>query len=70
MKLLTAVLQEILGLFVDDGRLAIGVLAIVAAVAGLAAMAILPPALIGFALLAALVALLAENIIRRARARR
>jgi hypothetical protein len=70
MKALVALLKELLGLFFDDGRLAIAVLAILAATAllqlagpfaGLAAAAFL---------VAGIIAALLENVIRTARAMR
>ncbi|MBV1700339.1 MAG: hypothetical protein KGQ46_00795 [Hyphomicrobiales bacterium] len=63
MKLLKAVLSEIFGLFVDDDRLALGVLAMVASLA-LALKTGLVPALAGPFLLIGCALLLIENVWR------
>ena len=66
MKLLTTILTELFGLFVDDGSLAVGILAIV----GLLAFAIsfgLPAVVAGPLLFAACALLLAENVARTLR---
>jgi hypothetical protein len=67
MKLVLSAARGVLGLFVDDGALAIGVLGLVAAGAALAAFKILEPDSLGFALLAGLAALLVENVLRSGR---
>jgi hypothetical protein len=61
------VLKELLGLFVDDGSLAIAILAWVAIVAALMGVAGLPGALGGGLLFVGLAAILIENVWRAAR---
>ena len=67
MNFLASVVKEILGLFVDDGSLAIGVLASI----GLLALAagFVPAPWLGAPFFAALCALLVENTLRSARKR-
>ena len=67
MNLASIVLKELLGLFVDDGSLAIGILVCVAAVAALLKFAVLSPSVCGALLIAGLAALLIENLWRAAR---
>ena len=63
MSLFLAILKELFGLFVDDGSLAIGILALVAVLAGATAIG-LPPIVTGPLLFIACAALMAENIHR------
>ena len=67
MKFVSIVLKQLFGLFVDDGSLAIGILACVGLVAALLKLAMLPPALCGGLLFAGLAALLIENVWRAAK---
>jgi hypothetical protein len=67
MNLASIVVKELLGLFVDDGSLAIGILACVAAVAALLEFDVLSPAACGALLIAGLAALLIGNLWRAAR---
>jgi hypothetical protein len=60
VKLLAGIAREILGLFVDDGMLAVGILAIVAVAAIVASLAPGIPA--GIVLLAGLLFLLLANV--------
>jgi hypothetical protein len=67
MRVLRAALREVLGLFVDDGSLAVAVVAwVVACAAGLRWLDP-DPALLALALLLGLAAVLAENVRRAAR---
>ena len=59
-------LGELVGLFVEDGSLALAILAVVAAAALLAAVAA-PPALTGLLLLGGCLAVLIENVMRSRR---
>lgn len=67
MTQLSVVMKELLGLFVDDGSLAIAVLAWVAIVAALIRVAGVSGALGGGLLFVGLAAILIENIWRAAR---
>jgi hypothetical protein len=60
MKLLAGIARELLGLFVDDGLLAVGILAIVAVAAIVASVA--PGIAAGIVLLAGLLFLLLANV--------
>ncbi len=60
MKLLAGIARELLGLFVDDGMLAVGILAIVAVAAIVASLA--PGIAAGIVLLAGLLFLLLANV--------
>jgi hypothetical protein len=66
MNTLKQALQELLGLFVEDGSLALAILVLVAAAALLVAAAA-PKLLVGALLLGGSVALLAENVLRAQR---
>jgi hypothetical protein len=59
-------LRELLGLFVDDGSLALGIVGVVAAAAILSILGG-PPVAIGFMLLLGCAAVLVENILRARR---
>ena len=61
MKLLAGVARELIGLFVDDGMLAIGILAVVAVAALAASLA--PGIAAGAVLLAGLPILLFANVL-------
>lgn len=69
MTLATTILKELFGLFVDDGSLAIGVLLLVAGLA-LALQLGLPAIVAGPLLFFACAALVVENVLRSARAKR
>jgi hypothetical protein len=67
MPRLHPVLAELLGLFVDDGSLALAALLLVAVVAVLAKLAMAPPILIGALLAIGCLAILIESVLRAAR---
>ena len=69
MKFLQSVLTELFGMFVDDGSLAIAILAWVAIIALVQRLAVLPPGVVGALLFLGLAGLLIENVLRRARKR-
>lgn len=69
MSMLAAIAKELLGLFVDDGSLALAILAWVALFAGLMSVSALPAAAAGILLFAGLAGILIENVLRRARKR-
>jgi hypothetical protein len=69
MKLITAIVQEVIGLFVEDGSLALAILALVAT-AMIVAVLGAPPAIVGILLLLGSLGVLAENVLRAARKRR
>lgn len=64
--LLTTILREIFGLFVDDGSLALAILAVVALVALALRWTALAPEAGGLLLVVGLVGVLAENLRRSA----
>jgi dolichol kinase len=66
MNGLAEALRELVGLFVEDGSLALGIIAVVAAAAVLSMLGIAPGA-VGFVLLLGCVAVLVENILRARR---
>jgi hypothetical protein len=66
MNMLRRWLGELVGLFVEDGSLALAILAVVA-VAALLAAAAAPPVLIGLLLLGGCLAVLVENVLRSRR---
>ena len=67
MKVLSTVLKELLGLFVDDGSLALAILALVGALAALQYSRALSPAVGGGMLFLGLAILLVENVWRSVR---
>jgi len=67
MKLLTAILGEIKGLFVEDNRFALAIIGLAAVVIGVAGLGA-PPTLTGILLVAGSLGLLADTVLR-ARAR-
>ena len=67
MSLARQVLNELFGLFVDDGSLAVAILALVAALAALARLGLVTPPLGGGLLALGLAGLLLENLFRSAR---
>jgi hypothetical protein len=66
MRTLTAILREVAGLFVDDGSLALAILAVVAVAAFLAIVLKTSAFAVGLVLLGGCVAVLIENVIRTA----
>lgn len=69
MTTLSAVIKELLGLFIDDGSLALAILAWVAIVAGLTSLSIVPAIAGGALLFTGLAVILIENVLRRSRKR-
>ena len=69
MSMIETIAKELLGLFVDDGSLALAILAWVAVVAALLSVSALPGGVAGILLFAGLVGILIENVLRRARKR-
>jgi hypothetical protein len=67
MRVLRAIWDEVLGLFVDDGSLAAAILVVVGMVALLRKFDVIAPPLGGGMLFGGLVAILLENIRRGAR---
>ena len=67
MSALRPILAELVGLFVDDGSLALAAILLVAVTAALSALALLPPVLIGALLAIGCVAILIESVFRAAR---
>lgn len=67
MKWLRTAAQEVFGLFVDDGSLALGILVWTAVFAGLQHFAVISGSAQGLLLFAGFAALLLENIIRSSR---
>ena len=63
MSALRQWLGELLGLFVEDGSLALAILAVVVVAAILAAAAV-PPIFVGLLLLGGCLAVLVENVVR------
>lgn len=70
MKLLAAVYEEVVGMFIDDGNLALFSLALVVIAALLAKLAPIPLLWIGVLLLAGCLGILAESVMRAARPKR
>jgi hypothetical protein len=69
MNALLAFASDIFGLFVDDGSLALAVLVWVALVGLASALLPVPSAAIGILIFLGCAAILAENVLRRARRR-
>ena len=67
MTFLRSVLAELFGMFVDDGSLALAILAWVAVIAAVQSLAAVPASMIGILLFLGLALLLLENVMRRAR---
>ncbi len=67
MKVMGAVWNEVLGLFVDDGSLAAAILVLVGLVATLRGRGLIGPALGGGVLFGGLVVILLENVRRSSR---
>jgi hypothetical protein len=66
MKTLLSILRDVAGLFVDDGSLALAILAVVAVAAFLAIVLKVSALAVGLVLLGGCVAVLIENVIRTA----
>ena len=67
MRTLIAILREVAGLFVDDGSLALAILAVVGIAAFLAIILKASALAVGLVLLGGCVAVLVENIMRTVR---
>jgi len=67
MTLVSTIAKELLGLFVDDGSLALAILAWIGCIAVLASAANPSTYLVGGLLFAGLLAILAESVLRRSR---
>lgn len=67
MRTLVAILREVAGLFVDDGSLALAILAVVGVAAFLAIILKASALAVGLVLLGGCVAVLIENIMRTVR---
>jgi hypothetical protein len=67
MRTLIAILREVAGLFVDDGSLALAILAVVGVAAFLAIILKASALAVGLVLLGGCVAVLIENIMRTVR---
>jgi hypothetical protein len=67
MKTLLLVVTEIIGLFVDDGSLALAILALVVVVAALVKGGLVAPLVAGAILFVGLVVILGENLRRSAK---
>ncbi|TSD90041.1 hypothetical protein FFK22_004355 [Mycobacterium sp. KBS0706] len=70
MSAIKTVLAELLGLFIDDGALALAAIALIAAVAAAVRWAELPGLEGGLLILAGCLLILAESLTRAARAKR
>ena len=70
MTALRLAFNELVGLFIDDGNLAVFALILIAAVAALVKLAGLPPLWGGALLLFGCLAILAESVLRATRSRR
>ena len=70
MNTIAAALRELIGLFVDDGSLAAGILALVAALAALVHFGMIGATPAAGLLVAGLVIVLGETVRRAARGRR
>lgn len=67
MRFLRSVLAELFGMFVDDGSLALAILAWVAVIAVVQSLAVVTSEKLGALLFLGLGALLVENVLRRSR---
>ncbi|MFC7397174.1 hypothetical protein ACFQU1_08175 [Chelatococcus sp. GCM10030263] len=70
MSALRTVIREFLGLFIDDGSLALFVIILIALVTAAVKEASVPPLLAGMALLIGCIVLLIESLHRAVRAKR
>jgi len=69
MALLIAIWKETIGLFIDDGRLALLCVVLIAGLGSAVLWLSLPPLLAGFALLAGCIAILGWSVMAAARQR-
>jgi hypothetical protein len=69
MRILAAVYEEVVGMFVDDGNLALFSVILVVVVALLAKLAPLPPVWAGPLLLVGCLGILIESVVRAVRQR-
>jgi hypothetical protein len=69
MKAIAAILRELAGLFVEDNRLAVAIIGLVAVAAGLFGLGV-PDFVVGLTLFGGSLALLAENVLRAPAKRR
>jgi hypothetical protein len=70
MNLVRLVVKELVGIFIDDGNLALLALILIAAVTAAVKLLAMPPLLGGVLLLAGCIAILIESVRRAARATR
>jgi hypothetical protein len=70
LKALKAIYEEIAGLFVDDGNLALWSVLLIVVAAGLVKLTPLPPIWAGLLLVVGCLAILAESVLRAVRASR
>lgn len=66
MNTVRLIVKELLGLFVDDGSLALAILALIAILAGLFLAGLMSPFLGGVLLALGCAAILVENVLRAA----
>jgi apolipoprotein N-acyltransferase len=64
MRVISLIVHELIGMFVDDEFLAVAVLAVVALAAGLAFLPSISPLLVGATLLCGCVAILMSSVLR------
>jgi hypothetical protein len=67
MTTLSLLLRELVGMFIDDGFLALAILAVVAVAAGLAVLAAVPQIVVGAVLLCGCVGVLVASCLRASR---
>lgn len=67
MTILRLIRDEILGLFVDDGAMALQVIILIAVLGGAVKLAGLPPLVAGLLLIVGLLAILAASLWRKTR---
>jgi hypothetical protein len=67
MKILNTIARELFGLFVDDGSLALAILALLGTIAVLMHGALMDKGLAAIALVAGSILILIENVVRTAR---
>ena len=67
MNTIIGLIRELFGLFVDDGSLALAILAVVAVAAVLSGGIHLPPLVIGAVLIIGCILVLLENVLRASR---
>ena len=67
MRAIKVVVRELIGLFIDDGSLALAIVVLIGAIALLLKTALLAPLVGGVLIFVGLVLILAENLIRSAR---